>query len=235
MERDMVEHSEREVPAVAETPERARPDVGRRAPRRTHSEKAQTAAETLRALEQRVPGLSDAIDRSAPALAAGDLVRAMREAAGLTQAELVEKSGVGQSTLSDIERGVGKEGPGFRTLSTLATACGMRIVAAPAVSPSKRKAPLEGLTAREVSLLEALGRGPRELLAASPSRKASIFKLGRIAGSIVEPSGDPLMQMSGYELINLVHAQSALINKITLGFDQDTPSEDDIVDTTNNG
>jgi transcriptional regulator with XRE-family HTH domain len=48
--------------------------------------------------------------------AVGDLVRRCREADGLTQPELAERTGITQPSLSDLERGVGINGPTTATL-----------------------------------------------------------------------------------------------------------------------
>lgn len=52
-------------------------------------------------------------------------VRTLREAAGLTQAELAERSGVSQTWISRLERG--QENPTLATLRRLAAAFGVRV------------------------------------------------------------------------------------------------------------
>ncbi len=66
---------------------------------------------------------------SSAAVEAGELVRAMRHAAGLSQAKLADATGIAQPDISDIERGTGKDGPTFQRLRLIAAACGMRLAA----------------------------------------------------------------------------------------------------------
>jgi transcriptional regulator with XRE-family HTH domain len=51
------------------------------------------------------------------------LVREMRKRAGLTQAELAERTGTTQSAIARLERGHGR--PTLERLSTIADACGL--------------------------------------------------------------------------------------------------------------
>lgn len=104
---------------------------GARAPRRRRRPPAESAAETVARFEREIPGFSNLTERPSPALAAGELVQAMRKAARLTQAKLSMETGITQGNISDLERGVGKEGPGFRLLSRIADACGLRITFEP--------------------------------------------------------------------------------------------------------
>lgn len=62
------------------------------------------------------------VERSA-AYEAGDLVRLMREKAGLTQRELAQRISTSQSHLSAVERGNGLQGPTFSMLRKVANAC----------------------------------------------------------------------------------------------------------------
>jgi DNA-binding response OmpR family regulator/DNA-binding XRE family transcriptional regulator len=72
----------------------------------------------------------------APAVEAGQLVREARIAANLTQTELAGATGVPQSAISDLERGVGVDGPTYRTLSTLGEVLGQRIAFVPVAAES---------------------------------------------------------------------------------------------------
>ncbi len=54
-------------------------------------------------------------------------VRAMRERAGLTQAQLAEKIGSSQPSVARLERGSGPQAPQFETLQRIARALGKRI------------------------------------------------------------------------------------------------------------
>jgi transcriptional regulator with XRE-family HTH domain len=55
----------------------------------------------------------------------GEKIKEARLEKGLTQAELEKLSGVGQSTISDVEKGIGS--PAFSTISRLAGALGLRL------------------------------------------------------------------------------------------------------------
>jgi len=59
---------------------------------------------------------------------AGQLVRRMREKAGLSQGALAEATNTAQSAISDIERGVGSQGPTVAVLNKIALACGEVLV-----------------------------------------------------------------------------------------------------------
>jgi transcriptional regulator with XRE-family HTH domain len=52
-------------------------------------------------------------------LRTGELVRQLRQERGWTQAELARRAGTTQAEISDLERGVGSQGPTVRTLSKL--------------------------------------------------------------------------------------------------------------------
>jgi transcriptional regulator with XRE-family HTH domain len=93
------------------------------------------------------------VERSA-AFEAGDLVRLMRETAGLTQKQLAQKISTSQSHLSEVERGNGLQGPTFSMLRKVANACQMTLrIETPEIigssihdmSPEQRKAFAEGL------------------------------------------------------------------------------------------
>jgi DNA-binding transcriptional regulator YiaG len=61
------------------------------------------------------------------ALEAGSLIREMRDRAELTQRELARRVGTSQSHLSDIERGIGLQGPTYSMLKNVARACNARL------------------------------------------------------------------------------------------------------------
>lgn len=88
-------------------------------------------AELYEVLRKAAPD-SDAIKkagRSEASLRAAHLVKEMRTKAGLTQAQLAEKTGIKQSALSDIERGIGVLGPSYDVIDRIAKACNRSIVA----------------------------------------------------------------------------------------------------------
>jgi transcriptional regulator with XRE-family HTH domain len=64
---------------------------------------------------------------------AGDLIRDARKRAGLTQAELADRSGTSQATISAYEHGAKTPTPA--TLERVLGAAGMRLTAVPASTP----------------------------------------------------------------------------------------------------
>jgi transcriptional regulator with XRE-family HTH domain len=61
---------------------------------------------------------------SSAALRAGDLIRDMRKAAGLSQAALANEMGVKQSRISELEAGIGSQGPTWDVMERVAKCCG---------------------------------------------------------------------------------------------------------------
>jgi transcriptional regulator with XRE-family HTH domain len=98
----------------------------------------------------------------------GHLLRDARLAAGLTQAELAERAGTSQATLSAYERG--RKVPSVSTLARLLAATGRRLATAPAsapvVSPSAAK-----LAERGRILSDVL-----DLASVLPGRKAKTLR-----------------------------------------------------------
>lgn len=78
-------------------------------------------------LERDHPDLAERAGVSSAAVEAGDMIRAARQAAGLSQRELANAAGLHQSAISAIERGEGKDGPTYRKMRAIAEALGMRI------------------------------------------------------------------------------------------------------------
>jgi DNA-binding XRE family transcriptional regulator len=69
------------------------------------------------------PELRVAFEEASAALEAGQLVRAMRNKAGLTQVQLAERLKVEQPRISAIEAGRGRDGPSYALLKRIAIAC----------------------------------------------------------------------------------------------------------------
>lgn len=104
------------------------------------------------------------VERSA-AFEAGDLVRLMREGAGLTQKELAQRVSTSQSHLSEVERGNGLQGPTFSMLRKIAHACEVDLRIEPVqtfglgfddMTAEQRKAFAEGLGVAEKNVNNAL-------------------------------------------------------------------------------
>ena len=65
---------------------------------------------------------------SSAALRAADAIRAMRLEASLSQSELAARIGVKPSRISELEAGVGRQGPTWSVMERIASACGKSIV-----------------------------------------------------------------------------------------------------------
>ena len=76
-------------------------------------------------LEQLLPHAEQrlAFEEASAALEAGQLVRAARINAGLTQVELAQRLGVEQPRVSAIEAGRGRDGPSYALLKRIFAAC----------------------------------------------------------------------------------------------------------------
>ncbi len=85
---------------------------------------------------------------------AAQLVRRLREQAGVSQTELAERSGVVQSAISDYERG--KKEPAFSTLQRLATAVDLDVKVS--FSPTSSARTLASLRRRRGAILETCRR-----------------------------------------------------------------------------
>jgi DNA-binding XRE family transcriptional regulator len=81
-------------------------------------------ADLVQKIEQTKPHLASARGLSSAAMRAGDLVRAMRKAAGLSQSQLAERLEVTQARISEIESGIGRQGPTWDLMERISVACG---------------------------------------------------------------------------------------------------------------
>lgn len=72
-------------------------------------------------------GIASKVGLSSAALRAGDLVRGMRKEVGLSQSQLANMIGVKQSRISEIEAGVGSQGPTWDVMERVANACGRNL------------------------------------------------------------------------------------------------------------
>lgn len=98
-------------------------------------------SDILERVEARNPEAAKESGFSSAAMRAGAMVRRMRKSRGLSQSELATRIGVTQERISEVERGLGPQGPTFALLDRVAKACGMRIDAvqmeAPAATPAQ--------------------------------------------------------------------------------------------------
>jgi DNA-binding XRE family transcriptional regulator len=81
-------------------------------------------ADVLEKMEHADPHLTAERGLSSAAMRAGDLVRAMRKDAGLSQSKLAEQLGISQARISEIEAGIGSQGPTWDLMERISVACG---------------------------------------------------------------------------------------------------------------
>jgi DNA-binding XRE family transcriptional regulator len=81
-------------------------------------------ADLVEKIERTNPNLASDRGLSSAAMRAGDLVRAMRKDAGLSQSQLAERLGVTQARISEIEAGIGSQGPTWDLMERISVACG---------------------------------------------------------------------------------------------------------------
>lgn len=81
-------------------------------------------ADLVEKIERADPRPASAAGLSSAAMRAGDLVRAMRKDAGLSQSQLADKLGVTQARVSEVEAGIGSQGPTWDLMERISVACG---------------------------------------------------------------------------------------------------------------
>jgi DNA-binding XRE family transcriptional regulator len=79
-------------------------------------------------LERSNPGLTREMKLSSAAMRAGALIREMRKDAHLSQSELARRLGLSQARVSEIEAGVGTQGPTWDLMERISAACGKILV-----------------------------------------------------------------------------------------------------------
>lgn len=85
----------------------------------------------VRAIEQGPPPHGQESPLSSAAFRAAELIRVMRRAARLSQAELGKRLGVSQARISELEAGIGSQGPSWSLMQRIADACEATILIAP--------------------------------------------------------------------------------------------------------
>ena len=81
-------------------------------------------ADFVAEIERESPGLAESMGISSAALRAGDLIRWMRRAAGLSQHGLAGRMAITQGRVSELEAGLGPQGPTWDVMTRAAEACG---------------------------------------------------------------------------------------------------------------
>ncbi|MFT3723878.1 MAG: helix-turn-helix domain-containing protein [Hyphomonadaceae bacterium] len=81
-------------------------------------------------------GRDDVAHGRSPAVAgaafrAAAIVRAMRKAGGLSQVDLAKRLGLSQARISEIEAGLGAQGPTWDLMERIASACDSKILISP--------------------------------------------------------------------------------------------------------
>lgn len=88
---------------------------------------------------------------SSAALRAGELIRRMRKEARLSQAELAQKLGVTQARISELEAGLGAQGPTWDVMERAAAACGTHLGPVGSFSSSARETGMSGKSAMAIA------------------------------------------------------------------------------------
>ena len=101
-------------------------------------ERGRPLADLVEAFEREDASLVRQKGLSSAAMRAGSQIREMRKRAGLSQAELGRKIGATQARISELEAGLGVQGPTWDVLERIAAACGtpIRIAAVAAAAAS---------------------------------------------------------------------------------------------------
>lgn len=86
--------------------------------------RGRSLADLMEKIEHADRGLAAQKNLSSAAMRAGELIRAMRKDAGFSQSQLAEKLGVSQARVSEIESGVGAQGPTWDLMERISVACG---------------------------------------------------------------------------------------------------------------
>ena len=152
----------------------------------------------------------------APAIEAGHLIRQARAAARLTQTELAEATGLPQSAISDLERGVGVDGPTYRTLNSIGKVLGQRLTFISETIPKTREimhprvaaAFKSGSPPEENGMSSSSFEGRKFLLASEDSVMTSM-----VTGLLDSLGSEVVCHKSGDEAIGSVnnHAFDAIL------------------------
>jgi transcriptional regulator with XRE-family HTH domain len=138
----------------------------------------------------------EAFEERSAAFEAGDLVRLMREKAGLTQRELAQRISTSQSHLSEVERGNGLQGPTFSMLRKVAAACqiNLKIELAPAEITER----LDDISPEHRQIFAAAAAVPLErasqALIAAREKALSILSIAYIDQILKAPQTDAVRQ-----------------------------------------
>lgn len=109
----------------------AQPTSARRARAETPALKSgsrgRPLADLIEEFETQAPARVAEANVSGAALRAAHAIRSMRLEASLSQSELASKIGVKPSRISELEAGVGRQGPTWDVMERITTACGKDI------------------------------------------------------------------------------------------------------------
>ncbi|WP_314951951.1 helix-turn-helix transcriptional regulator [Bradyrhizobium lupini] len=86
--------------------------------------RGRSLADLVERIERADTSLAAEKELSSAAMRAGELVRAMRKDARLSQSQLADKLGISQARISEIESGVGTQGPTWDLMERISVACG---------------------------------------------------------------------------------------------------------------
>jgi len=120
--------------------------------------------------EKSLSGLLSRLDASRKSglgagLRAGEMIRRMRLCANLSQKQLGDAIGVAQARISELEAGLGKNGPSFAVLERIAAACGSQLAFLPTSSSPAGLRDLPALIRDERLMLSPIAPLDRETVA----------------------------------------------------------------------
>ena len=107
--------------------------IGVDAPERVSSgSRGRSVVDLVEEIERSKPNAFAATGLSSAALRAAEAIRAMRLDAQLTQGQLAARIGVKPSRISELEAGVGRQGPTWDVMERIAAACNKALLVAAA-------------------------------------------------------------------------------------------------------
>ena len=89
---------------------------------------ASSVLDELREEGMQAPGFREGYEARDALIRLGDMLRGVREAAGYTQEELAERTGMAQSAISRLESGFGPRGPEMDTILRFVHGCNAQLV-----------------------------------------------------------------------------------------------------------
>jgi DNA-binding XRE family transcriptional regulator len=110
----------------------------------------------LREEGMQAPGFREGYEARDALIRLGDMLRGVREAAGYTQEELAERTGMAQPTISRLESGFGPRGPEMDTIMRFVHGCNAQLVVSVECEPAQESDQDELKAAADLGLYDQL-------------------------------------------------------------------------------